>query len=112
MRTILYNLTFHRQGAELATALGVVRALESPERFYAFHYIDGRHLEPRGEDVEAALPHQLRPAFRRAHWWFPFTITQPISGIPNPLDAATKMLLTSRGKPLGLVIATPYLADR
>ena len=112
MRTILYNLTFHRQGAELATALGVVRPVEAPERFYAFHLIDGLRLEPDEDEVEAALIHQHRPAFRRAQWWFPLDLTHPISGIPDPLNAATKMLFSSRGKPIGRVIATPYLANR
>lgn len=112
MRTILYNLTFHREGAQLSTALGVVRAVEAPERFFAKHLFDGICLEPDEGEVEAALIHQHRPAFRRASWWFPLTLIQPISGIPDPLNAATKRLFSSRGKPLGRVIATPYLATR
>lgn len=112
MRTILYNLTFHREGAELATALGVIRAVEAPEHFFANHLFDGHPLMPEDDEVEEALPHQLRPAFRRAQWWFPLDLTHPISGIPDPRNSATKTLFSSRGKPLGRVIATPYLADR
>ena len=119
-RTILYHVTFapNRKGNYLhfrpeETFVASVRAIEDSDTFRAYHLDNGKHLVPDYAAIRAAIPHYHRKAFDRAgNWWFPVTLRSALSGIIDQKNAASLTLTDSKGRLLGTLYATPYLAER
>ena len=118
-RTILYHVTFApnctkrlMHGAYRENPVATVKAVEDSETFAAYHLDNGKHLVPDYTAIREAIPHQHRKAFDRAgKWWFPSTLHSALSGILDKLNAASLTLTDSRGRLLGTLYATPYLAE-
>ena len=119
-RTILYHVTFAPNctkrlmyGAYRENPVATVKAIEDSETFAAYHLDSGKHLVPDCAAIREAIPHQHRKAFDRAgKWWFPSTLHSAMSGNLDRLNAASLTLTDSRGRLLGTLYATPYLAER
>lgn len=119
-RTIMYHVTFaanlkgnylHLRPSESFVAC--VKAVEDNDTFRAYHLDNGKHLVPDYAAIRDAIPHQHRKAFDRAgNWWFPLTLHSALSGILDKLNAASLTLHDSKGRLLGTLYATPYLAER
>lgn len=120
MRTILYHVTFaaNLKGNYLhlrpyERQIATVKAIEDGTTFRAYHLDDGKHLIPDYAAIRDAIPHYHRKAFDRAGpWFFPLTLHSALSGILDPMNAASLYLSDARGNPLGTLYATPYLFDR
>ncbi|UFS66929.1 hypothetical protein LO749_20765 [Paracoccus denitrificans] len=119
-RTILYHVTFApnctkrlMHGAYRENPVATVHAVEDSTSFTAYHLDNGKHLVPDYAAIRAAIPHQHRKAFDRAgRWWFPLTLRSALSGVLDRLNAASLTLTDSKGRVLGTLYATPYLAER
>ena len=119
-RKILYHVTFaarnetrklHIEPSERFVAR--VNAVEDNETFSAYHLDDGKHLVPDYAAIREALPHYHRAAFNRAgSFWFPLTLRSTLSGILDNKNACSVSLYTTRGRLIGTIYATPFLADR
>lgn len=119
-RTILYHVTFaanlrgnylHLRPSERFVA--AVHAVEDSDTFRAYHLDNGKHLRPDYAAIRQAIPYQHRKAFDRAgQWWFPLTLKSALSGLLDHGNAASLTLNDCRGRCLGTIYATPYLAER
>lgn len=116
MTTVYYDVTFmaeKRGKIQLRrTFIACVRAVKDSGALRAYHLLDGEHLVPDYAAIRAALPHYHRKAFDRAGpWWFPLTLHSALSTQLDWRNAASLALRDSKGRPLGVLFATPYMFD-
>lgn len=115
---ILYHVTFAENNSKrklhinpCESFVAVVNALEDNNTFRAYHLYNGKHYIPDYAAIRAAIPHYHRKAFdRAASWFYPLTMHSALSGLLDKLNSCNLTMRDSRGRLLGTIYATPYLA--